>query len=172
VTPLMRSFVPLLLLALAPVSGRAQGDTARPPSPDSAARAATVAESARRVVTRPAAPAPVDSTRARELAAAAARQRTISTVADIAVGLLLAAGAVVFLVLAVRRAAAGGSFGVDSHWGGFGGGLGGWRISPPLAYLLAGLALALILAVFARGVAKPPAGDRREDPASRPAATP
>ena len=37
--------------------------------------------------------------------------------------------------------------GFESHWGGFGGGLGGWRLSASLVYLLASLAFA-VLTVF------------------------
>ena len=33
---------------------------------------------------------------------------------------------------------------VDSHWGGFGGGLGGWHMSASLAYLLGALAFAIM----------------------------
>jgi uncharacterized BrkB/YihY/UPF0761 family membrane protein len=37
---------------------------------------------------------------------------------------------------------------VVSHWGGFGGGLGGWSISPSAAFLLAALVLSVLLVVL------------------------
>lgn len=36
---------------------------------------------------------------------------------------------------------------IESHWGGFGGGLGGWRLSPSAAFLLAALVLSGLVAV-------------------------
>jgi hypothetical protein len=33
---------------------------------------------------------------------------------------------------------------IESHWGGFGGGLGGWRMSPSLAYLLGAIAFGVM----------------------------
>src|SRR5689334_19618338 len=41
---------------------------------------------------------------------------------------------------------------IESHWGGFGGGLGGWQISRSLVYLIASLGFA-ILAVTTLGYA-------------------
>ncbi|MCG8460073.1 MAG: hypothetical protein MI919_27640, partial [Holophagales bacterium] len=52
-------------------------------------------------------------------------------------------------------------FTVESHWGGLGGGVGGWRISEPLVAVLAGLLLSglLVLTVLGTGApAEPPSG--------------
>lgn len=59
-------------------------------------------------------------------------------------GTLLAAllgASLALLFLAVTEIFRGEPPAVESHWGGFGGGLGGWRISSSLAYLLAALFL-------------------------------
>jgi hypothetical protein len=45
--------------------------------------------------------------------------------------------------------------GIETHWGGFGGGLGGWSISRPLVYLLAALAFGCLLAVLSAEGLKP-----------------
>ena len=45
---------------------------------------------------------------------------------------------------------------VDTHWGGIGGGLGGWRISPSLAYLIA------IIAFGAMFTTVLPAADKKD----------
>lgn len=45
---------------------------------------------------------------------------------------------------------------LESHWGGFGGGLGGWEISSSLAYLLVAAALTLLFALVAVQGTRPP----------------
>jgi hypothetical protein len=54
---------------------------------------------------------------------------------------------------------------VESHWGGFGAGLGGWRMSQSLAYLLVTVSFATILVVTA-GRDSAPATDRKADAAT------
>jgi hypothetical protein len=69
--------------------------------------------------------------------------------------LMVAAG--VFLVLFARTAEEQPP-GIETHWGGFGGGLGGIRISPSLLYLVVALVLAaLALTIMPRGVPLPSA---------------
>jgi len=55
---------------------------------------------------------------------------------------------------AVRR---GNAIEVETHWGGFGGGLGRWRISAPLACLLAAALFGCLLSVLVLKVVAPPA---------------
>jgi hypothetical protein len=62
--------------------------------------------------------------------------------------LLLAAGAVVFLVLFVRRVGRGGAPKLETHWEGIGGGVGGWRMSSSLGYLLIAAVLSLFFTLF------------------------
>jgi hypothetical protein len=70
--------------------------------------------------------------------------------------LLLVAAAMVLLVIGVVFATKrfidadrGQPFGVESHWGGLGGGLGGWRVSPQVIYLVVALAFAGMLTALA-----------------------
>lgn len=56
-------------------------------------------------------------------------------------GLVLAIGAFSSLNAMTRSSGVEG-FSVRSHWGGLGGGLGGWTFSRPLAFALIGIALA------------------------------
>jgi hypothetical protein len=50
----------------------------------------------------------------------------------------------IFIVALVRSLSRGESVSVESHWGGLGGGIAGWRLSAPLIYLLA---IAFLLAI-------------------------
>jgi hypothetical protein len=65
---------------------------------------------------------------------------------------------------------------IESHWGGFGGGLGGWRISPSLAYLIGAIAFGALFTTVMRDLAlsdrtaAPPASSSGADK-SRPAPT-
>src|SRR5262245_39996121 len=75
---------------------------------------------------------------------------------------------VVLVINLVRQIGRGDLPRLDSHWGGFGGGLGGWQISPSLMYLVASIAFA-ILTVTTLGRA---AADLRPNrPVSNPPAT-
>ena len=51
-------------------------------------------------------------------------------------GVVMLAVAVFFLILLTVELRNGGPVSIDSAWGGFGGSLGGWRLSPGLVYLL------------------------------------
>ena len=53
----------------------------------------------------------------------------------IVAGLLLLV-AIVFAFLLVVEVSRGGPVAIESFWGGFGGGIGGWRLSPGLVYLI------------------------------------
>jgi hypothetical protein len=78
----------------------------------------------------------------------------------LAVGVLLAAligGALALLFLALVETAGGGPPSLETSWGGFGGGLGGWNLSPALTYLLAALFLGGLFGVLASQVAESPA---------------
>jgi|WetSurMetagenome_2_1015567.scaffolds.fasta_scaffold1048620_1 hypothetical protein len=50
-----------------------------------------------------------------------------------------------FIFLLIR----GQSVSLDTHWGGLGGGLGGWRVSPALAALLGAIAFASLCVLLA-----------------------
>lgn len=61
---------------------------------------------------------------------------------------LLAFGTLVFLVLFAQRLRRGGAPKLETHWEGIGGGLGGWRMSSSLGYLLVAGALGLLFSFF------------------------
>jgi hypothetical protein len=61
---------------------------------------------------------------------------------------LLALGTVAFLCLFVRMIETGDSPQLESHWGGIGGGLGGWRMSGSLTYLAAATVFGVLFAFF------------------------
>jgi hypothetical protein len=56
-------------------------------------------------------------------------------------------GALVFFIRLYFSMDSGDDLRIDYHWGGLGGGIGGWRISKPLGYLFAALAFAGLLVV-------------------------
>lgn len=60
-------------------------------------------------------------------------------------GIVLFGALTLLLVLRLFRALQlGDTPRVENHWGGFGGGLGGWQLSPSLVFLLASLAFAIL----------------------------
>jgi hypothetical protein len=61
---------------------------------------------------------------------------------------LLALGTLIFLSLFVQRLQRGGAPQIETHWGGIGGGLGGWRMSSSLGYLLVAIVLSVMFTVF------------------------
>ena len=61
---------------------------------------------------------------------------------------LLALFTVVFLFLFIRTLERGGTPQFESHWGGIGGGLSGWRVSTSLTYLAGAFVFGLLFAVF------------------------
>jgi hypothetical protein len=62
--------------------------------------------------------------------------------------ILLAIGTLIFLVLFAQRLRYGGAPKLETHWEGIGGGLGGWRMSSSLGYLLVACVLALLFTIF------------------------
>ena len=66
----------------------------------------------------------------------------LSTAVVLGVVILVTVTLLVAMFVAVRR---GEGFEIESHWGGLGGGLGGWRVSAPLVYLFG------VVAVLALG---------------------
>jgi hypothetical protein len=50
----------------------------------------------------------------------------------------------------LRDAMQKGGIAMESHWGGYGGGAGGWRISPAVGYLIAIVVLACLVALLAQ----------------------
>jgi len=60
----------------------------------------------------------------------------------------LALGTTYFLFLFVQRLEQGGPPEIETHWGGIGGGLGGWRMSRSLGYLLVAMALSALFTFF------------------------
>lgn len=71
----------------------------------------------------------------------------VRTWEGIALG-ILAVATLFFLFLFVRMVERGAPPQVESHWGGIGGGVGGWRISSSLTYLLAAVTFGVLFAVF------------------------
>jgi hypothetical protein len=89
----------------------------------------------------------------------------VSGALDILVAALLAlfvSLTIVFGLEAFRSLEHGDGFAVDSHWGGLGGGLGGWQVSRPLVFLIAALACAGLTFVVA-SPRLPPAGVKDTD---------
>jgi len=72
----------------------------------------------------------------------AAWLQTPTALAILVLGLL----AVILLIAFIRALGRGDSLAIESHWGGFAGGLGGWRISRALAY---GVMLAFVILTIA-----------------------
>ncbi|MEY2563752.1 MAG: hypothetical protein QOH88_1945 [Verrucomicrobiota bacterium] len=60
----------------------------------------------------------------------------------------LAFGTVYFLRLFVRSLEEGGAPQIETHWGGIGGALGGWRMSRSLGYLLVSILLAILCGIL------------------------
>jgi hypothetical protein len=92
-------------------------------------------------------------------------------IAVIAWGMLAATTAGLFVMFAVNVATS--PVELTTHWGGFGGGLGGWRLSPSLSVLIAAVAMAIATAsvtVQLAEVLKPDAGAAAPTP--HPAASP
>lgn len=94
-------------------------------------------------------------------------------------GRLPAAQAVLLVVLGALAVASFGMFihslgggdgvGVESHWGGIGGGVGGWRVTTPLIFLLLTIFFAGLLTAsvqFADPPAQPPADPPAEETGS------
>jgi len=105
------------------------------PAPDSGRGGAAPAE-----VRSPARTPP--GPRAGSTAAAVTTWLRLGTAGVLAVGGVLCLG---LFIGAVRRD----DLRVESHWGGFGGGVGGWRVPSSLVFLAAALAFSALLAMVA-----------------------
>jgi hypothetical protein len=77
---------------------------------------------------------------------------------------ILATGTLAFLILFVRMVERGVAPQVENHWGGIGGGVGGWRLSPSLTYLAAAAVFGVLLGVFVARLG-PPKDDDKKQPA-------
>ena len=73
---------------------------------------------------------------------------TAATGVWISLLIVLAVGITYFLLLFVRRLERGGAPQIETHWGGIGGGLGGWRLSSSLGYLLIAVVLSVVFTIF------------------------
>lgn len=71
---------------------------------------------------------------------------------------VLGLGTIVFLLLFVRMAERGISLQVESNWGGIGGGMAGWRVSPSLTYFAATAIFGVLFAIFVFQLERPAAG--------------
>jgi hypothetical protein len=76
--------------------------------------------------------------------------------ATVVVILCLGACVAVFLRLVVRAASVDDTV-VESHWGGFGGGLGGWRVSPAILYLTVAVCFGALLTTVTLRLVRSPA---------------
>ncbi|MFZ1010731.1 MAG: hypothetical protein WAN65_28080 [Candidatus Sulfotelmatobacter sp.] len=89
------------------------------------------------------------------------------TILLIVVGLLL----LILIAALIHSLSRGEAVSVDSHWGGLGGGIAGWRLSAPLVYLL-GIAFLLAVSsalawrVFTASAPSPQAGQQSSLPAN------
>jgi hypothetical protein len=73
---------------------------------------------------------------------------TLASILWMATLVALALGTTYFLFLFVQRLEQGGPPEIETHWGGIGGGLGGWRMSRSLGYLLVALGLSALFTFF------------------------
>jgi hypothetical protein len=80
--------------------------------------------------------------------AEAASMLTVASTLWMATLVALAFGTTYFLFLFVRLLEQGGPPEIETHWGGIGGGLGGWRMSRSLGYLLVAMVLAALFSFF------------------------
>jgi hypothetical protein len=78
-------------------------------------------------------------------------------------------GTVHFLILFLQLLQEGDTPQIESHWGGIGGGLGGWRMSRSLGYLLVAAALTVLFTVF---LLRFPAPEGSKQDGGKPSATP
>jgi hypothetical protein len=160
----------LLLIASAPVLAQPEPGGGGPAGPATVANTGAPAEiraaapSGRQGATREQA-SRTDSLAAAESIAASWR-RQVAPALGTGVLVLFASVSLAFIIAAAQRLGRGEEFEVTSHWGGFGGGLGGWRISPPLVLLATGLAIAAMLSLVAASML----GSGGNAPAAPPAA--
>jgi hypothetical protein len=92
-----------------------------------------------------AADAPATSTPASSTPASAVAPKIAATANDFAIAalLLLGLGTVLFTFFLVLDLREGHPVAVETHWGGLGGGVGGWRLSRALSMLIATLVFAV-----------------------------
>jgi hypothetical protein len=79
---------------------------------------------------------------------------------------VLGLGTIVFLLLFVRMVERGFSLQVESNWGGIGGGMAGWRVSPSLTYFAAAAIFGVLFAIFVFQLERPAAGGTASAPAT------
>lgn len=93
---------------------------------------------------------------------AVVRDRPAAVFAPIIAGILLLI--VVYLLMGFSRRARQDPPHIETHWGGLGGGLGGWRVSASLAYLVAALAFGGMFTAFStRWLFPPPPQTQEKD---------
>jgi len=83
-------------------------------------------------------------------------------------GIALLAG-IAFGALLVFELSRGGGVAIESSWGGFGGGLGGWKLSPGVVYLLGMLTFSASSLIFMQPRAASPASSNapKQNPAAQ-----
>jgi hypothetical protein len=85
---------------------------------------------------------------------------------------ILAVGTVVFLALFVLMLQRGVSARFESHWGGIGGGVGGWWMSPSLTYLVAAAVFGVLFAILVLQLERRAASSSSGPAPARPAGSP
>lgn len=88
------------------------------------------------------------------------RDRPAVVAAPVIAGILLLI--VIYLLTGFARHARQNPPHIETHWGGLGGGLGGWRVSASLAYLVAALAFGGMFTAFSTRWLFPPAPQTQE----------
>jgi hypothetical protein len=88
----------------------------------------------------------------------------------VAIG-LLGLGTLTFLLLFIRAMERGDSPAFESHWGGIGGGIGGWRMSTSLTYVMGAAVFGLLFAVFIFTLGNDPSTRSAGNPPAAPAGT-
>jgi hypothetical protein len=141
--------LPICLLALLSLGAagvvRAQGDAGQGAEPTTQAQAPAAAEAA------PEKPAANPTSESKPAEGPKPQSQGISAaeVSAIVALIVLGAGALYFTYLFVQHIRYGHKVGIESHWGGLGGGLGGWRISSALCFLIGSLVFAASFSALA-----------------------
>lgn len=173
----MRRSAHLLLLATLFTTLPLPGQNPDSAVPGSAPAVAPLASSSTPAATRPTVTTKADSARvSTPVSDTLGPPKAVLDPVGQGFGLVLASvlmvGGLGLLTLAVQGVKRGGVFAIESHWGGFGGGLGGWRFSAPLVYLFAGLALLLMLVMLSATLLRPLAASQAKQPRSASAPAP
>jgi hypothetical protein len=118
-------------------------------------------------VTTPSAPVTTPAAPTTPVAVADTAEQLMAIAAAVLVTL-----AALFVVLLVLELRAGGHVAIESSWGGFGGGMGGWRLSTPLVYLIIVVLFGAMGSMALSRLRAPTASAQTQQPTTAPQAQP